>query len=228
MQFSRTRYVTICQQFLVTAVVLAMGLSAAGVLTLKIVAPESLPAGAPNGAPNGAPQPPAPDFESAVHRSDETYVDTAPVEPEVREVPVKGVDPKVRDEVPAIEEQAREEAQQQAAEEDTDTDDAPQAQDQDAERRSAETAAPKVAVLTEPQRVRGFATVGVTWNHGVEVAEDELDIAVRTRSGDGDWSEGAPLEYHAEHAPDEGSGDNVEKARPGTDPLIVGEPATWT
>ena len=40
MRISRARYVTICQQFLVTAVVLVVGLSAAGVMTLQIVAPE--------------------------------------------------------------------------------------------------------------------------------------------------------------------------------------------
>ena len=37
MRFSRARYVTLCQQSLVTAAVLAVGLSAAGVRTLDIV-----------------------------------------------------------------------------------------------------------------------------------------------------------------------------------------------
>lgn len=36
----RDRYVTVCQQLLVTGAVLAVGLSSAGVLTLQIVAPE--------------------------------------------------------------------------------------------------------------------------------------------------------------------------------------------
>ena len=37
MRFSRARYVTLCQQSLVTAAVLAVGVSAAGVKTLDIV-----------------------------------------------------------------------------------------------------------------------------------------------------------------------------------------------
>ena len=41
MRITRARYVTICQQFLVTAVVVVVGLSAAGVMTLQIVAPEA-------------------------------------------------------------------------------------------------------------------------------------------------------------------------------------------
>ena len=41
MHITRARYVTVCQQFLVTATVLAVGLSAAGVMTLQIVAPEA-------------------------------------------------------------------------------------------------------------------------------------------------------------------------------------------
>ncbi|HET9499547.1 MAG TPA: hypothetical protein VFO98_04740 [Marmoricola sp.] len=40
MPLSRERYVTVCQQVLVTAAVLGVGLSSAGVLTLQIVAPE--------------------------------------------------------------------------------------------------------------------------------------------------------------------------------------------
>ena len=44
----RARYITVCQQFLVTAAVAAVGLSAAGVMTLQIVAPEANgPAAAP-------------------------------------------------------------------------------------------------------------------------------------------------------------------------------------
>lgn len=41
MQLSRSRYVTVCQQLLVTGAVLVLGLSAAGVRTLEIVAPDS-------------------------------------------------------------------------------------------------------------------------------------------------------------------------------------------
>src|SRR5215212_7702996 len=78
MRLTRSRYVTICQQFLVTAMVLAVGLSAAVVMTLQIVAPES-----------GSPQ--ASSLTPAIKVSD-AFVATAPVTPEVREVKVAGLD----------------------------------------------------------------------------------------------------------------------------------------
>jgi hypothetical protein len=40
MPTNRDRYVTVCQQLLVTAAVLTVGVSSAGVMTLQIVAPE--------------------------------------------------------------------------------------------------------------------------------------------------------------------------------------------
>jgi hypothetical protein len=41
MAFSKARYVTVCQQLLVTGAVLLLGISAAGVRTLDIVAPDA-------------------------------------------------------------------------------------------------------------------------------------------------------------------------------------------
>ena len=57
MRFSRARYVTLCQQSLVTAAVLAVGLSAAGVKTLDIVPQPGAAAGVREGAPGAAPGP---------------------------------------------------------------------------------------------------------------------------------------------------------------------------
>ncbi len=51
MRFSRARYVTLCQQSLVTAAVLAVGLSAAGVKTLDIVPQPGTTAGPPSVGP---------------------------------------------------------------------------------------------------------------------------------------------------------------------------------
>ncbi len=87
MHFSRARYVTLCQQSLVTAAVLVVGLSAAGIKTLDIVpAPEPLtqangalpPAAAPQllAGHNGAPEPA------------KSEVDATPVTPKVREVKI--------------------------------------------------------------------------------------------------------------------------------------------
>jgi hypothetical protein len=86
MRLTRSRYITICQQFLVTAMVLAVGLSAAGVMTLKIVAPE-----------NGTPQ--ATGLAPAIKVS-EAYVDTRPVTPKVQEVKVAGIDATAVREIP--------------------------------------------------------------------------------------------------------------------------------
>jgi hypothetical protein len=76
MRLTRARYITICQQFMVTAVVATVGASAAGVMTLQIVAPE---ARAPRvGA--GSLAPPVNDLVAPSA--------TGPVTPTVREVRV--------------------------------------------------------------------------------------------------------------------------------------------
>src|SRR3954453_6096072 len=87
MRITRSRYITICQQFLVTGVVLVVGLSAAGVMTLKIVAPAQ-------------PGPRASGLASAVRVSD-AYAATAPVTPKVREVKVAGIDQAAKD-IPGV------------------------------------------------------------------------------------------------------------------------------
>ena len=88
MRISRSRYITICQQFLVTAVVLVVGLSAAGVMTLQIVAPESGSARATGMAP-------------AVQVS-QAYADTRLVSPKINQVKVAGIDPKAAREIPGV------------------------------------------------------------------------------------------------------------------------------
>jgi hypothetical protein len=76
-------------------------------------------------------------------------------------------------------------------------------------------------VTSRPQSVTGYGAVGVTWAHGQEISEDGMEVLVRTRQGD-DWSDWGAIEYHDDHAPD---ADNPEapNARPGTDPLIIGD-----
>ncbi|WP_101525060.1 FG-GAP-like repeat-containing protein [Nocardioides houyundeii] len=89
--------------------------------------------------------------------------------------------------------------------------------DAEGETGSAEPAAE--ATVTAP--VEGYGAVGVTWAAGESVAEDALTLQVRTRVEDG-WSEWSELEYHDDHAPDPGSPD-AKNARPGTEPLIIGD-----
>ena len=89
MRFSRARYVTLCQQSLVTAVVLAVGVSAAGVKTLDIVPQPGNVAGARDMAPAVVPQQDA--LTKRVEKPRRTEVDAAPVTPQVREVRVTGI-----------------------------------------------------------------------------------------------------------------------------------------
>ena len=76
-------------------------------------------------------------------------------------------------------------------------------------------------VISRPQAVTGYGAVGITWASGEEVAEDGIEILVRTREGE-QWTDWTPMEYHDDHAPDAGSAE-ARGARPGTEPLIVGD-----
>jgi hypothetical protein len=188
MAFSRARYVTVCQQLLVTGLVSALGLTAAGVMTLDIVSPEA--AGQGVAPADGAP----------AARADRGYVDTRPVTPHVREVPVTAPET-----VPG---NATENGQPSAR---------------------ARSAAPAlvdgmpVALVTPAEKVSGYATVGVTWDPGQRVADRDITLQVRTRSG-GTWSGWEEVPYHDDHGPDGGqdAGEATGHARPGTDPVVVG------
>lgn len=76
-------------------------------------------------------------------------------------------------------------------------------------------------LLSDPQPVDGFGTVGVTWSPRTPVADHEVTVEVRTND-EGDWSGWTDVGYHGEHAPDPDSREG-KRARPGTDALIVGE-----
>ncbi len=76
-------------------------------------------------------------------------------------------------------------------------------------------------VVSKPQAIAGFGAVGVTWEHGEELEEDQIALQVRTRTGD-TWSDWEELEYHDEHGPDAG-GAEAAHARPGTEPMFVGD-----
>ena len=81
----------------------------------------------------------------------------------------------------------------------------------------------ELVALSEPEPVRGYATVGVTWKHGTDYSDDQIDVTVRTEEN-GKWSRWMPAEYHDEHGPDAGSAEeNAGRERPGTDALVVGD-----
>ncbi len=76
--------------------------------------------------------------------------------------------------------------------------------------------------LSDPEPVHGYATVGVTWKHGVRYASSALVVQVRTESH-GTWSGWNVLGHDSEDGPDGGSSEVASAdARPGTDPLVVG------
>ncbi|MEV7431596.1 N-acetylmuramoyl-L-alanine amidase [Nocardioides sp. NPDC092400] len=79
----------------------------------------------------------------------------------------------------------------------------------------------QAVVVAEPQPVRGYGAVGVTWQHGEEVADDAITFQVRTETG-GAWTGWSAMAYHDEHGPDPDSAE-ARRARPGTDELLVGE-----
>jgi hypothetical protein len=69
--------------------------------------------------------------------------------------------------------------------------------------------------------VLGYGAVGVTWEHGQQVADDALAVEARTFE-DGAWSDWTEVPFHDDHGPDADSAE-AARARPGTEPLLVGE-----
>jgi hypothetical protein len=76
-------------------------------------------------------------------------------------------------------------------------------------------------LVSDPVPVVGYGAVGVTWQHGVRVADDSLAVEARTFA-EGAWSDWTAVPYHDEHGPDPDSRE-ARRARPGTDALLVGE-----
>ncbi len=186
---NRSRFVLLCQQALAFGTVAALAAPAAGVVTLDIVAPT------PPSVTRGAL---APDGGGSLVASE-------PVEPEITEVPISGVE--------------------SAGLKVLTTGSPAQANDAGGQLRlaSAEQADDdqKLAALTAPEPVTGYATVGVTWKHGEVVDDEEITVSVRSLRN-GTWSDWEEIEYHDEHAPDPGS-EEARRARPGTDPVVVGD-----
>ena len=75
--------------------------------------------------------------------------------------------------------------------------------------------------MSDPQSVTGYGAVGVTWEHGNVVPDDQIAIDVRTRDADG-WSEWLAMAYADDHGPDPDSEEGL-RARPGTDEMLVGD-----
>jgi hypothetical protein len=153
MPHHRPRVALVCQQATVLAAVAAVGLSATGVMRLDVV-PPSGPA-SPGGSQDGA-----------------SLVSAAPVEPEVRSVPLDGA-------------AAAASRLPRAA--------GGPSRNADQERR--------VKVVSPSERAPGYATVGVTWDADQKVTEETTEISVRTRT-DGAWSAWQEMHLYPDHGPD--------------------------
>ncbi|MEI2811219.1 MAG: FG-GAP-like repeat-containing protein [Nocardioides sp.] len=86
---------------------------------------------------------------------------------------------------------------------------------------SGKAASAAHAVVSQPQSITGYGTVGVTWSNRVHLAEGSITVQARTQTA-GRWSGWTTLEYHDEHGPDPDSAEAAH-SRPGTDPLLVGD-----
>lgn len=78
----------------------------------------------------------------------------------------------------------------------------------------------RVAALSGAEPVTGLGTIGVTWDRGPVVAEEDLTVSVRTQRN-GVWSRWQQIQYDPAHGPDPSSPEGA-RARPGTDELVVG------
>jgi N-acetylmuramoyl-L-alanine amidase/FG-GAP-like repeat len=200
MSENRSRFVLLCQQSLVVAAVAAIAAPALNVVTLEIVAPAR-----PDG-PGAVHSTPANDVPHASAGAGDapSLVPSRPVRPVVTAVPLSGVSGAglraLGASTAAVPTGSGAAARLVAADGDPETDD--------------------LTVLSAPQSVDSLATVGVTWQHGENLADDDITISVRTEK-DGTWSPWMIMPYHDEHGPDVSSSEG-ERSRPGTDPVYVG------
>jgi hypothetical protein len=78
-------------------------------------------------------------------------------------------------------------------------------------------AASTYAALSAPEPASGFAVTGATWTGPAPAG---LELSIRTRTA-GMWSTWTPMVFDADHGPTPGTAE-ARKARPGTDPFVVG------
>jgi hypothetical protein len=197
---SKIRFVTACQQLLALGLVLAVLTPAASVISLDVVR-ESPSAGTQDMSVGAAS---LSAFARETMRS--SKVPTQVVDPTVDEyalTPPTGATARQR---------AAVESNVEAGARTARTDAAP---------GKGTTGRASGQVTSVPEAVTGYGAVGVTWEHGAEVPEDQIAVQVRTRTGS-TWSDWMDIDYHPEHGPDPGSAE-ARHARPGTDPLLVGD-----
>jgi len=230
MRPNKARFVSACQQLLVFGAVFAVLAPAANVVSLEVIT--SLPSqvapgtGAPlsgqslGGAPVGTSPVGTPERGGApADTVTPAEVETAPVDPVVEEHPIATeVSPlEVRPRHAHADESGRDEPEHDA---EHDTEHEPEHDAEHDGPGGAEPTAPRT-VVSEPEPVRGYGAVGVTWSAESAVGDDEIAVQVRTRTA-GVWTDWTDVDYHEEHGPDPTSAEGAD-ARPGTDALVIGE-----
>ncbi|WP_235737130.1 FG-GAP-like repeat-containing protein [Nocardioides alcanivorans] len=215
MRPNKARFVSACQQLLVLGAVFAVLVPAANVVSLDVITALPRESARDSVVPlPGASLPSVPiDGPAGVRQATEpAEVETAPVEPVVEEHPME-----TEDETVAV-------APRQHLHSDDDVSDEHDEYVEQPESRSDEapaTGTTSRTIISDPEKVHGYGAVGVTWSPGAEVGDDDITVEVRT-STNGVWTEWAPLDYHEEHGPDASTAEG-QRARPGTDALIVGD-----
>lgn len=84
-----------------------------------------------------------------------------------------------------------------------------------------EASAEVSTILSNVEKVTGYGAIGVTWESGKTIDEDQIVVSARTRT-DNVWSDWTPVDFHDDHSPD-AADPEANRIRPGTDPLLVGE-----
>ncbi|GAA3807996.1 N-acetylmuramoyl-L-alanine amidase [Nocardioides panacisoli] len=175
---SRTRFITVCQQLLALAVVLAFLTPAARTITMDVRPPA-------HGGVAGDVRPDA--YLRAAERP--SRVPAAPVDPKVSEYSMTA--PAGARLAPGM-----------------------------LKASARRTPGGGQEIVSRKLPVRGYGAVGVTWQHGDDLAQDQIKVQARYRMN-GSWSAWTPVTYDGDHGPDPGSAE-ARNARPGTDPLFVG------
>ncbi|MFS3128170.1 FG-GAP-like repeat-containing protein [Nocardioides sp. Bht2] len=224
---SKVRYVTICQQLLAIAAVIAVLAPAANVLSLDViasgpaqVAPSTDPAPEPDAAADPQASPPAKaqapnrtaPVAPATPKAPKALVETAPVETQVAEVPLAPVSNAGRKSVVPDETDAKARTES----------DEPSTEEPTADEPQAPAGGTGDTVESAPEAVTGYGAVGVTWSaDSAALEEGEISVQVRTNT-DGAWSDWIDVDYHDHDGPDPDSAEG-RNARPGTDAMFVGE-----
>jgi len=199
----KSRYVATCQQLLALGVVVAALVPAASIVTLDVV--RESPSGATSSGAGGGAVPatsPIPSGALAAYTKaalTPSKVATAPTAASVREVQLTAPS------APVVGRRAIGRATGEAT-------------------RNARVAAEakRTTITSTPQRVTGYGTVGVTWQHGDDLKPKDVRVQLRSKKN-GAWGDWTKVDYDVD-GPDPSSAEG-KNARPGTIEALVGHVA---